>query len=61
MFKTDDLIIGCKVYTDAAWKNTSDSINNPMIKGLGIYILTGENKEEIVILISTTGESVESP
>ena len=59
--KTYDWIIGCKVYTDAAWKNTTDSRNNSRKIGIGIYIQTGENEEETVILISTTGKSVESP
>ena len=52
--KTYDWIIGCKVYTDAAWKNTTDSRNNSRKIGIGIYIQTGENEEETVILISTT-------
>ena len=59
--KTDDWIIGCKVYTDAAWKNTTDSRNNSRKIGIGIYIQTGENQDETIIIISTTGKSVESP
>ena len=59
--KIDDWIIGCKVYTDVAWNNTTDSRNNSRKIGIGIYIQTGEKEEEIVILISTTGKSVESP
>ncbi|XBJ12258.1 hypothetical protein VPH35_016818 [Triticum aestivum] len=60
-FKIDDRIIGCKVYTDTAWTNTTDSRNNSRKIGIGIYIQTSENEEETVTLISTTGKSVESP